>query len=303
MARDIIKKISELLIHIEDNNDLKNVVHSLEGFSGKKIIATLQGITKILCEDSVYLEIGVFRGLTLLSNAFENKKVPCCGIDNFSLFDAERNNRRIIETNINQLGLSNVNIIDRDYEDALGSLTDYIGAKKVGVFFVDGPHDYRSQLVSLLWIVPHLADNCAIIIDDANYSHVRQATNDFLRTFPDFALIAEAYTPKHPANMNDEEKRNALNGWWNGINIIVRDPERLISRKLAKEDNKKLHFASHDIFRHEFADVAFDIMRLAQLAKFDELKKLIAKHKSDYPEFFEHQNTFSDSLTRFVVYS
>ncbi len=285
----------------------------VEGYSGKKLIATLHALTELFCNNSnAYLELGVFRGLTLLSNAFANPSVPCYGIDNFSLFDERGKNLSTIKAHVKRLTLKNVNIINRDFDDALDTLEKYIGKKKVGVFFVDGPHDYRSQLVPLLKIVPYMAEECAIVIDDANYPHVRQATNDFLRSHPDFALLLEAYTPKHVANMNDKEKKDAMAGWWNGVNVIVRDPKGTIRRSFVKEQNRNLYFASHDVFRHEFAEIAFDVMKLVQsLADskpsgeaeiLEQLKQLIHEYRKKNPARFRHQNTYSSELPKFKLH-
>ena len=49
------------------------------------------------------------------------------GIDNFSQFDPDGRNYGIIESRRQQLGLDQVELIDRDYEDALANLVDYIG--------------------------------------------------------------------------------------------------------------------------------------------------------------------------------
>ena len=292
-------------------------VPGVEGYSGKKLIASLQQLTQLFCTNgTAYLELGVFRGLTLISNAHANPGVPCYGIDNFSLFDDEddeHKNLSIIQNHLKRLKMKNVAIINSDFDDALDSLGTYIGKQKVGVFFVDGPHDYRSQLVPLLKIVPYLADECAIVVDDANYPHVRQATNDFLRANPDFALLAQAYTSKHIANMSAKEKEQASASWWDGVNIIVRDGTHAIERKFATEQQKHLFPASHDLFRHELATIAFDLLKLAQRladAKqhegagiVKEMKRLVQDHRTKHPDVFPHRNTYSSTLPAFAVHT
>ena len=115
-----------------------------------------------------------------------------------------------------------------DYEFALDNLNKFLKKdEKVGVFFIDGPHDYRSQLIPLLKIEKYLTNKSIIIIDDANYAHVRQATKDFLSINNSFKLLYEAYTESHVANLEESKKQNILDGWWNGVNIIVKD-EKII---------------------------------------------------------------------------
>jgi len=307
-----VAQFARVLQRIEKSRG-EDAAEGLEGLSGKKIISSIEHATELFCPTgSVYVEIGVFRGLTLLSNAAKNRRVPCYGIDNFSLFDEAGTNLGIVREHIKRLATRNAAIINRDFESALDALEAHIGKNKVGVLFVDGPHDYRSQLVALLKIVPYLARECAIIIDDANYPHVRQATNDFLRTHPDFALLSEAYTRVHPANMDTDEKKRAMEGWWNGAHIIVRDPRKLVRRKFARERDKNIYFASHDIFRHELAESAFDVLQHAQrlgdcspseeAGVVRDLKKCITVHRKKYPGLFRHQNTESDDLPAFKLY-
>ena len=201
---------------------IKEFKEELIGFSGKKLFNTIVGLTKNLEYNAIYLEIGVYRGKTLLTNAVSNPHVRCVGIDNFSLFNESKTNKEIVEKKIKELNLKNVQLLDMDYEFALDNLNKFLKKdEKVGVFFIDGPHDYRSQLVPLLKIEKYLTNKSLIIIDDANYAHVRQATKDFLSINNSFKLLCEAYTETHVANLEEIKKQNVLDGWWNGVNIII----------------------------------------------------------------------------------
>ena len=130
-----------------------------------------------------------------------------------------------MEDRISRFGTENAHLIDSDFETALFQLDRHIGSQRVGVYLVDGPHDYRSQLICLLFARPFLHDNAVIVIDDANYPDVRWATNDFLITFPEFKLAFDGYSPGHPANLDPATKALAEEGWLNGIHVIVRDPD------------------------------------------------------------------------------
>jgi tRNA G46 methylase TrmB len=95
----------------------------LTGFSGEKLTGTLQRLSKaLLREDTCYLEVGVFRGLTLLSVAREIPNNRAFGIDNFAYFDKDGKNHGIVKERIAKLNLTNVSIINKDYEDALENL-------------------------------------------------------------------------------------------------------------------------------------------------------------------------------------
>lgn len=202
----------------------------LTGLSGKKILGTLQRLAKKLVNDrNSYLEVGIFQGLSLLSVAKVVDNGAAIGIDNFATFDKDGKNLSIVKERIQKLNATNVEIINKDYEDALEHLGTYLAGRMVSVYFVDGPHDYRSQLMCLLLIKPFLSDDAVIIVDDCNYRHVRQANEDFLKSNPEFKLIFEAYTRAHPSNLSSIERQEVENGWWDGINIIVKDSHRLIA--------------------------------------------------------------------------
>ncbi|MCH9017297.1 MAG: class I SAM-dependent methyltransferase [Chloroflexi bacterium] len=115
-------------------------------------------------------------------------------------------NKKIVTGRLEKFGVANAALIDSDFEDAFEGLDTHLGGRKVGVYFIDGPHDYRSQMVCLLAGLKHLHDRAVIVIDDANYPDVRQSTADFLAGHPDFKMVFEAYSPAHPANLNEVDR-------------------------------------------------------------------------------------------------
>ena len=285
---------------------------TLTGFSGERLLACLHGLTNALCDkDRVYAEIGVFQGLTLISNAKVNPAIHCIGIDNFSLFNEGIDNYETVRQKMTQLGVKNATVINKDFEDALRDLSDDLQGRRIGVLFVDGAHDYRSQLVSLLKAKAYLAKDCAIVVDDSNYAHVRQANADFLHSHPEFALLMEAYTPGHMANLTGRDRADASAGFWNGVNVMIHDPQGRIARAFPREESKELYFQSHDVFRHEFAELAFDALKAVQ-ASLDspellpnalvEIQHAFAEHRRQHPDRFRHQNTRSEGLPAFRLY-
>ncbi len=238
---------------IKDEKDI------LSGFSGKKLVGMLQRLSTLFINDrdACYLEVGVFQGLTLLSVAMSCHHLSCYGIDNFAYLDPEGKNFGLVKDRISQLNLNNVNVINKDYEDALENLSSEIGNKKVAIYFIDGPHDYRSQLMCLELVLPYLHENAVIIIDDCNYRHVRQANRDFLVTHSEYKLIFEAYTPCHPKNMTQIQEIKAREGWWNGVNVLVRDSNNhLPSIYPPTERSRQLYENEHIIHSARLAELA-----------------------------------------------
>lgn len=284
----------------------------LTGYSGTRLMGTLQRLARLHADkDQCYLEVGVFQGLTLLSvaNAIRDRG-QAYGIDNFAFFDPENKNFDLVKARREQLGLSNAHLINRDYEDALHSLPEHIGDRKIGVYFVDGPHDYRSQLVCLLFALPYLADDAIIVIDDCNYRHVRQANADFLRSHPEFKLLFEAYTPAHPDNMTDRQLEAARNGWWDGVNILVRDPNNELPQNFPPTHRHRgLYENEHKIHSSRFPEAALLGVRLAEeyarknLAKVATVNRKLAGLSSGETPDFAHTNTYSAQLTGFSLYA
>lgn len=295
------------ILQSPDNLESLFIDPGLAGFSGKKIMALLQNL--VCCLDpqkEVYLEVGVFRGLSLMSvsKVFEGNTY---GIDNFSQFDPDKKNYNLIKEHCSRLGIGNANLINCDLEIALKNLSDYTGDKKIGLYFIDGPHDYRSQFLCLLLARPFLSENAVIIIDDSNYRHVRQANDDFLSVYPSYKLAVEKYTIAHPQNMSPEEKAEVKEGWWNGINVLVHDNNNNWPLKqISTTGNRMLYYNDQYIHSARYADCAPEAIKVANALRPFRLLKLIARlinlykyvKKSD-PLFkgkFRYLNTYTDEL-------
>ncbi len=280
----------------------------LTGFSGNKLVGTLQRFTSLFPDDNIcYLEVGVFQGLTLLSVANSCSSSSCYGIDNFAFFDPGSKNLGIVQDRINKLKLSNAHIINQDYEDALENLHRHIGNKKVGVYFIDGPHDYRSQLMCLELILPYLHEEAVIVIDDCNYRHVRQANRDFLITHPGFKLVFESYAKCHPCNMTAAEEKVARENWWDGVNIIVRDPHQVLASMYPPTERSRFVYENeHILHAAKIAELAPQALNIVQAAYEMNLRGMIGSivrfyraskpFKALFKQRYSAVNTYSESL-------
>lgn len=310
MAIEHFSKI-KALIREADEIGLLCKTRNLTGFSGEKLVGTLQRIAKYQADRSAgcYLEVGVFKGLSLLSVASVLCEERAYGIDNFSQFDPGGKNERIIAESARGNGLHNVRLINSDYEDALENLGVHIGDSKVGLYFVDGPHDYRSQLVCLQLAKPYLSDLAVIVVDDCNYRHVRLANRDFLIANQEYKLLFEAYTKCHPANMGkgSEWEMDARKGWWNGVNVIVHDPQGELHRMVPETMRERtLYENEHLVHSAQYGFLALDAVACFQsvisFKLWRALKGLVrmgikARHVDRHLlGCYESMNTFSEGL-------
>lgn len=280
---------------------------ALSGYSGAKLIGLLQRLARLIEHDPAlaYAEIGVFQGLTLLSVGGAAPGLTCVGIDNFSQFDPAFTNKALVQERRELLGLDNVQLVDCDFEEAF-ERNEHFNGKKIGLLFVDGPHDYRSQMLSVLLALRQLAEQSIIVVDDCNYEHVRLATRDLLRLRPDLHLVFEAYTPRHPVFATPEENAVARNGWWNGTHVLVRDT-RVTARSAAPSfGNARMRaitehvLQSHGIADHllEVSDLVYDLALKPTLPELRRGLKLLRVIRDDLKKSrrFKIGNTYSESL-------
>lgn len=302
-----IKKLKNIISESDKGGVLRSS-ELLTGLSGHKLTGLMQQLGSLLNpKEEVYLEIGVFQGLSLLSFGIANPEIDSFGIDNFSQCDPNQENLTIVNERINELNLKNIKLINDDYEKAAANLGDKLGGKKIGFFFIDGPHDYRSQLMCLLLFKPYLSENALILVDDSNYLHVRQANMDFLVTNPEYKLIFEAYTEGHPHALKDDKLEEAKLGYWDGINLMLNDSEGKIKPMYPPIfEDKTLFYNEHNVLSAKYADCAPDAIKIARALKpFNPIKlvgsifrlnKQVRQSDAKYKGTFKHINTFSNNL-------
>lgn len=300
-----IEQLSARIAQAEKEGMLKDF--GIEGATGKKVLAILQHAIQLLENDECYVEIGVYRGLSLISTSIIAPHITAFGIDNFSQFDKDQTNKKYVENLINKHGLNHTILINMDFEDALHSLKDRLEGKKIGLYFIDGPHDYRSQLVCLMFAQKFLSERAIIVIDNCNYNHVRQANQDFLYGNPEFKLLFEGYTRSHPANLKGDELNEAWNSWLDGVNIIVKDPDNELPAMYPPSvRDRSLFFSDHRIHPMRNSVLAWRAAKLAAVLKpfqpimfLAYLYKLILevrKRKKSDIEPYPYINSFSNSL-------
>lgn len=238
----------------------------LSGISGLATVALLQRLVAARKDtaDACYVEIGVFQGLTLVSVALAAPRLPCIGIDDFSILDPAGENLGVVRKRLAAFDVANARLVNADYEAALASFAHHGEGRRIAVYFVDGAHDYRSQLMGLMLGLPWLADDAVVVVDDANYAFVRRATDDFLTIHPDWRLLFDAYSPGHPANLDRPALARFETGWLNGIHVLVRDPAGLLpDMRPPLAADRGLYVNDWLVHRHGLADLAPEALTLA----------------------------------------
>jgi len=169
LVEHTIKSIEKAKNHI---SDLDPIVLSVEGQSSPKIRHFLNNITKM--DNCNYLEIGTYKGSTLISALFKNHVKNHWAIDNFNLMterEREDTTEAYIDNCMSTLGYVPP-ILDEDFA-TFDPMVDY-GIKDVNVYFYDGDHEKCNALnmdsheLALTHYLKSMQDEFIFICDDWN---------------------------------------------------------------------------------------------------------------------------------------
>ncbi len=153
----------------------------------------------------VYVEVGCYKGASLVGAAAFNPGAHIFACDNFSQFDGAADAlRRTLDA---RTAPGQVTFLDMDFREFLAAAP--WRPARIGAYFYDGGHSFRDQYDGLALALPHLADDALLIIDDTNKRAARSANLLVARALPSFELILDLRTP-----------RNHSPTWWNGVQVF-----------------------------------------------------------------------------------
>jgi predicted O-methyltransferase YrrM len=179
------------------------ILAEVGGLARENNLALLNLAASLLGRGESYVEVGSFKGLSLIAAMLGNSG-DFVGIDNFSM---EGGGRALLEKNLRGHGLTGHTILAGD---ALGLLRDgALAGRRVGVYYYDAAHDYRSQLDALRLVEPHLVEGALLIVDDTDWTQVRRAIRDYLRSQPRARLLLEI-----------AGKDRGQPWWWEGVQVL-----------------------------------------------------------------------------------
>jgi len=199
------------------------------GLSGRKFRTLVCGLVGLYEGLGAYLEVGIYRGVTLCASAVSNPEVEHIGVDNFSQADDEGRNRSVFHDLIAARRLNNIEFVEQDFHTFLSDRT-LAEIRDIAVYYFDASHDYRSQLLALLHGSRQTIHGGVMLVDDCNYSHVRAASYDFCEFNPEWAMLFEQYTAGHPQRVDDEMADEMRDGWWDGVHVLIHDPDFRVER-------------------------------------------------------------------------
>lgn len=165
-----------------------------------------------------YLEVGTYKGKSLISAMLNNPERPVFACDNFSEFDG--NILDVTLGNLERYALKDkVTFYACDFDEI------YCKQKlpvPIGLYFYDGAHEDEPQYQAIKKVEPFLADEALVLVDDWRYasdsgSHAKAATIRAIgESQHDWRLMYEL-----PARFNGDRAM-----WWNGVGVLYKRKTR-----------------------------------------------------------------------------
>ena len=183
------------------HSKLSPEILSLNGMSSSKNRHLLNNLAS---HCNKYLEVGVWKGSTIISALYGNNVKEHFAIDNFSKFGGSKGEFTTIFEK--SLGYK-PNLFDID---CFSSDPLHLGIKDIDLYFYDGDHSEISQSLAITHFYSSLADEFIFIVDDINRPEVVRGTKDGIAKM---GLVVEEEITINSRRMNDYKT------WWNGLYI------------------------------------------------------------------------------------
>lgn len=205
MALKLIQRLNTAIKNAaEHRSALTPQILGLDGMSSAKCRHFLNNLLADQTKDCHYLEIGCWKGSTLVA-ALHNNPVKHTAIDNFTEFGGPK-----------QEFHANCALIGRPVNfkecDALGVDILTLNLPKVTVYFYDGGHTRQNHADALTHYFDAMDDTFIFIVDDWNFHDVQSGTRDGIQQ----CGLEVLYVKELPARFNGDKDQ-----WWNGLGVFV----------------------------------------------------------------------------------
>lgn len=190
----------------------------IDGMSGQKTRHLYNNL--LTMDDARYLEIGVWKGSSTCAAMYGNKATVVC-IDNFSQFNDGNYGkggfpRPIFLHNFDKFrGVNNATFIDADC-----FLINPVNLPKFNIYLYDGDHTEESQCRALTHFFNNLDDTFIFIVDDWNWTKVRDGTYSAIKKL-NLKILFEKETFTTDDNSHPEWGSPRQVEWHNGVYVAV----------------------------------------------------------------------------------
>ena len=195
------------------------VLESVQGMTTPSTMHLLNLAVRHMAPDEVYLEVGTWRGATLIGALLDTGAVGYA-VDNDTMNDHDGDNRSSQDAwseNVDKFDMIGKGF-DATYIDGSvpaiwndRTVASYISTEGIGVYLFDGDKSTEeAAYAGLEGVLPFLADQALIFVDDANEINIRFAVGRFERAYPHVLKILDIPTPG-----------NCWPMFWNGIMALA----------------------------------------------------------------------------------
>ena len=190
-------------------------LHETEGMSGIKTRHLYNNLCSLELPDRPlrYLEVGSYTGSSLCAALYKNKHVKAWAFDNFSEFDGPVDKFR---TNIERF-IPDANLTFRQEDFFKADLSEL--ENQIDVYLYDGPHEREFHREAIVKAWSALAPESIVIVDDWNWSWVREGTYQGLLDVG--ARVVKSWEIRHTWDNTHTPERVRDLEFWNGIAIFV----------------------------------------------------------------------------------
>lgn len=202
----LIQHVSHSIEHAEQEmSKLTQPLLKIEGMSSDKVRHLLNNLCTL--QGGAYLEIGCFKGSTLLSAIYRNQATlkDVVAIDNWVEFGGPK---AAFMENVSRYATQPIRFFETDCFSV--NLKSFF--YPINIYFYDGGHRQADQKAALTYFHPIFDDIFIVVIDDWNWSDVREGTRAALREL--------GYTVLYQRELFNE-KFEDRSSWWNGLFVAV----------------------------------------------------------------------------------
>jgi predicted O-methyltransferase YrrM len=199
---DVDRFLRELPEQLEDVSRFAEILEAVPGLAKPNNLALLNVAARCLDESESYVEVGTYRGTSLISVMVGNDG-DFVALDNWSLGEGSREQ---LEANLGRYGLA-ATLLEGDAFETLRS--GALAGRTVGVYYYDNGHEYEQQLDGMRLIEPYLASPALMIVDDTDWERVERAVDDYLEQQPRATEI-----------LSFDGKDRGHPEWWEGMRVI-----------------------------------------------------------------------------------
>lgn len=153
----------------------------IEGSSNARVCNFLNQLVRRMAPCERYLEIGSFKGKSLLSAAYDNRGRLCIGCDRFRFWSRNTGPglvaRQELYRNLARYRAHSAKIEFFSMSSERLFSGHYVHGP-IGVYFYDGDASYTSTRHGVVSVAPHLAPRSVVVMDAWNDTVIRRATWD-----------------------------------------------------------------------------------------------------------------------------